>query len=319
MAMFGVYLDKWVLDDDGKLIVGDGNPDAKDVLDILKKWYKLGIINKEYALADTNTLKEWVISEELGIIIAPWWAAANYISPELQRNKGSYGKWASAPIPRKDGTNGAILDKMSLDSAGGYWVINKNCKNPEAIVKMLNKFVEIQYTEDSLGKNGYFWSYNPISFSDPAEITQTYSKFNEQIDIGNFETLPVGSSQFEIKIFENLKEYCKWQNGEIEYPDDSAFNDLLARVDKDFVWGTTMKAVEDGEYVVNQFYGPPTPIMKERKSTLDKLRDETFAKIIMGEIPIDDFDKYLKNWGNMGGTEMIEEVNEWYLDKKDKY
>lgn len=55
--------------------------------------------------------------------------------------------------------------------------------------------------------------------------------------------------------------------------------------------------------------------MKERQATLNKLTEETYIKIVMGETPISAFDEYVDTWLKLGGEEMTQEVNEWYQNK----
>jgi len=40
------------------------------------------------------------------------------------------------------------------------------------------------------------------------------------------------------------------------------------------------------------------------------MQDEVITKIIMGD-PLDAFDQFVENWYNLGGTEIVEEVNLW--------
>ena len=38
----------------------------------------------------------------------------------------------------------------------------------------------------------------------------------------------------------------------------------------------------------------------------------TYVQIITGEKPVDAFDDFVKQWYEMGGTQITEEANEWY-------
>ena len=62
--------------------------------------------------------------------------------------------------------------------------------------------------------------------------------------------------------------------------------------------------------IFNRFYGTPTPTMAEKMSTLQTMETEMITKIIMGN-SIDLFDKFTKDWYQIGGTEIVEEVNLW--------
>jgi putative aldouronate transport system substrate-binding protein len=64
--------------------------------------------------------------------------------------------------------------------------------------------------------------------------------------------------------------------------------------------------------VWNAFTGVPTPTMVTRLSTLDDMRNETFTRIIMGELPISAFDTFVADWKRQGGDDITKEVNDWY-------
>lgn len=53
-----------------------------------------------------------------------------------------------------------------------------------------------------------------------------------------------------------------------------------------------------------------TPTMETKWANLKKLEDETVLKIILGQAPIDSFDKFVKDWKAQGGDEITAEVAE---------
>lgn len=48
--------------------------------------------------------------------------------------------------------------------------------------------------------------------------------------------------------------------------------------------------------------------MAAKWANLQKLEEETFAKIILGQAPIDEFDNFVEKWYNEGGSEILEEI-----------
>ena len=68
---------------------------------------------------------------------------------------------------------------------------------------------------------------------------------------------------------------------------------------------------KSGRVLINEFAGAPGEAMTEKMSTLEKMRDEIFVKIVLGESDISEFDKYVEDFNNLGGAEIQEEVNEW--------
>ncbi|MDQ1913476.1 extracellular solute-binding protein [Paenibacillus sp. GD4] len=58
------------------------------------------------------------------------------------------------------------------------------------------------------------------------------------------------------------------------------------------------------------------PTSVEKQSDLNKLKDETFVKIVMGKAPLEDFDKFTKEWLDKGGAQITKETNEWFKKQK---
>jgi putative aldouronate transport system substrate-binding protein len=54
--------------------------------------------------------------------------------------------------------------------------------------------------------------------------------------------------------------------------------------------------------------------MKSRGDRLNQMELETFVKIVYGELPLEAFDEFVKNWKANGGDEVTKEMNEWYKE-----
>jgi hypothetical protein len=59
----------------------------------------------------------------------------------------------------------------------------------------------------------------------------------------------------------------------------------------------------------------PTPTMVERWVDLQKMVEETHLGIITGGKPIEAFDDMVTQWKQLGGDQVIQEVNEWWASK----
>ena len=53
--------------------------------------------------------------------------------------------------------------------------------------------------------------------------------------------------------------------------------------------------------------------MADKLPTLQTMEAEMITKIIMGS-SIDLFDEFVKDWYQLGGTEIVNEVNQWAKD-----
>ncbi|MNL80521.1 hypothetical protein D3C87_2073990 [compost metagenome] len=54
----------------------------------------------------------------------------------------------------------------------------------------------------------------------------------------------------------------------------------------------------------------------EKNAILEKKRDEVFFKIIMNQVSVDEFDKFVADWKKLGGDQITKEVNDWYAKNK---
>jgi putative aldouronate transport system substrate-binding protein len=68
--------------------------------------------------------------------------------------------------------------------------------------------------------------------------------------------------------------------------------------------------------IYDMYAGPPTETMKTRGEFLQKMELEMFVRIITGDAPLDDFDKFVEDWKSLGGSEITKEVNAWYQSVK---
>lgn len=319
LNMFGSYPGEWTQADDGSLVPGEISPNTKIALETLNRFYNLGILPKEFALYDYSKQREEVMAENLGIIIGPFWAYDSTVGREIAKNQDS--RWVTAPIPTAEGSKGAIMDVMSVAK---YWVLNKDCKNPEAVVKLFNLFVDFEttYPDEAKQENGFVWNWAAVDYFDPYDIDQMHERFNEQIKTGDLsKTRDTARADIELlgneeELWAYAEDYYKWKNGEGSYDPENRWGKYLARIDEDGAWGTIRKLVNEGKYELNRYHGIATKTMTSRRATLDKLSEETYVKMVMGETPIDKFEEYTKNWLVLGGEDIIKEVNEWYKENQ---
>ena len=69
-----------------------------------------------------------------------------------------------------------------------------------------------------------------------------------------------------------------------------------------------LESVLEDRGMLNRFYGTPTPTMAAKLPTLQTMETEMITKIIMGD-SIELFDQFVEDWYDLGGTEIVDEVN----------
>ena len=274
--------------------------------------YKNGLLDHEIFTKNEDKVGEDIANGKIGIAVSEWWFGEVAVNDSCTADPNA--KWICMDIPlMKDGEKATLcLDKQNIVT---YYAINKKCKNPEAMIKAMNVYVEAEgkYKDVLTAKNGHFWSWAPTIYLDPYEITSIYEKMNAAIKSGDTSAI---TDKNQLEMLENYKSYEQFKEGKAEWDGTKRFGSILARVDEEGGWGTTLKAVENSDIIYNEFYGAPTVTMQNNGATLEKLTEETFIKIIAGEKDISAFDEYVKTWKKLGGDDITKEINEWYDKNK---
>ena len=70
--------------------------------------------------------------------------------------------------------------------------------------------------------------------------------------------------------------------------------------------------IDQGRFLPEAFLGVPSETMTSKWPTLTSLQEETFIKIIIGDLELDAFDEFVQQWHDLGGAEITDDVNEWF-------
>lgn len=309
---YGSFADKWIDDGTGKLVNGNIQPETKEALKNLAKMYKDGLLDREIFTKNEDKVGEDIANGKIGIAVSEWWFGEVAVNDSCTADPNA--KWICMEVPpMKEGEKSKLcLDRQSIVT---YYAVNKKCKNPEAMVKSMNVYVEAEgkYKDVLTAKNGHFWSWAPTIYLDPYEITSIYENMNEAIKSGDSSSI---TDKNQLEMLKNIPSYKSFKNGKGKWDGTKRFGSILARVDEEGGWGTTLKAVENSDVTYNEFYGAPTETMQSSGATLEKLTEETFIKIIAGEKDISAFDEYVKTWKKLGGDDITKEINKWYAKNK---
>lgn len=66
-AAFGMFPNMWNLQPDGSIKYGITDPRAKQAFEVLNKWFKMGLIDPEFATVDNNMLKQKWVNGQVGL------------------------------------------------------------------------------------------------------------------------------------------------------------------------------------------------------------------------------------------------------------
>jgi putative aldouronate transport system substrate-binding protein len=334
-SAYEAYPKAWVEGEDGSLVYGSVQEGMRSTLETYAKWYQNGWLDPEFVVKDGGKVNETVTSGNFLAMKGMWWHV--YASfGDLTKNVPASNMQFFPVLRGPDGKSGLAVNTVNTWGTA----ISKKCAHPEAMVYLYNEEMDSMYrntdTETSrrvheeMDKVGYAFKYQPEPRQEPDDpAAETYLKqyHYQQVGYGYFndyethDNLTFGFKSGIVK--ENTDMFIACGNA---YMNKTNGEDLDAKCKAQYD-GMVLSGVIDsaapnlahwGEYEnspelhAQMFLGSATKTMLEKKAYLDKLENETFVSIIMGQQPIEAFDQFVSDWMANGGKEITEEVNEWY-------
>ncbi|WP_044479502.1 extracellular solute-binding protein [Paenibacillus antibioticophila] len=291
---------KWVKDESGQLVYGSIQPDVKDALVQLQDLYAKGVLDREFGVKDRAKVTESVASGKAGMFYGSMSAPLSIIQQNVDNDPKA--EWKALPLVSVNDKKATPIGKMPITR---YYGVSKDSKHPEAIIKLLN-FSMQGYDPEAAQENSKFgitdtnipvYLYSLIS-ADPA-------KKNLNAHLNTMTALETNDpSQLSVEekgYYDRIVDYrggnrANWGTERV-FGSPSSF-DVIDHY------------VQEDNYIFDAFYGAPTPTMVEKLATLQKMEEEVFTKIIMGQ-SLDNFDKFTEDWKKLGGEQITKEVNEW--------
>ena len=308
---WGAHPGIWVEQADGTLGYGTIQPEMKEALAQYAEWYKQGIVNPNFTTLNWDKMMQGMINGECGVIPAPQWYGYNPL-PDLIKNQGPDAIFYPYEIPTQDGS--PIMGSVSF-SNNGYVVINKNCQNPEAVMKIVNFYI---YTvNDAVGKetNEYLSSLHSFNYPNVVRgtrIINPMNDYNQYLQVKDASDRWLAGEEVDTAALgTNLSKFescVNWNTSQ----DPNGVGDWLQQGNDRSAYGIAKKYVDEHQYVQDAKWGADTATLQAAGSTLNDILIEGFTKIIIGEQPIDYFDDLVQQWLTAGGEKATAEINETY-------
>lgn len=306
-AGYHSYPNMWVKTDEGTLAWGSVLPETKEALKALADMYAAGEIDPEFGIKDGAKVAEMIAAGKLGIDFGEQWNPMYPLISNYQNDPEA--DWVGYPIVSIDDTLPKVPQKFRTQ---WYYAVRKDYANPEAVVKLINLHLEKNWGENNEfdyyympAENGAVgvWKFSPVA---PAPTNKNLEAFNEIQKARKLGDMSILKGEPAV-IQGNLEAYyggdtSQWGWEKI-YGPTGVFNALNGYI-------------ENSQVMREEFVGAPTPTMVDKQSSLRTMELEMFVRIIMGDVSIDEFDKFVENWNALGGAQMTKEVNEWYQSIK---
>ncbi|WP_054023145.1 extracellular solute-binding protein [Bacillus sp. FJAT-28004] len=305
---YHAYPRQWMKDSSGKIVFGSIQPEMKQALAKLQELYKKGQIDREFGVKDGGKAAEFAASGRVGLHFG---GMANPLWPLVDNKKNDKNaQWQSYPLVSVD--DKPAQSRVGL-AVGQYYAVLKDTQNPEALLKVINLFVETGWGETTTADNyaEHFTKggierhkYPPFQAWPARKNLDIHLNISKAIETGDKSKL----NPEETDNLGQIETYLQGKEGsELGWGYERVFG-------TDGSFKTINKYVTDNSILMSEFYEAPTETMIQKDATLQKMELEVFSKIIMGD-PIDNFDKFVTDWKKLGGDAITEEVNAWYAAK----
>jgi len=294
-------------DSSGNITSGTIQPEVKAALGKLQELFKAKQIDPEFGAKDITKVYEMISNGKVGMMYGPYYTPLFPL--QGGKDKDPAMEWKAFPIFSVDATPPKSQTALGVD---GYWVVKKGVEHPEAILKMLdfwnetfykNTSDEIQNKFNSSEDGNQVWLLNNIAAYKAYKNVDASRKIIEAL--GSKDTSKLNAE--DKGVYEKI---IKFQQGDLT-------NWGWAQI---FSKGGTMSISDyyrqNDLYITDEFTTAPLDSMIEKQPVLTKLHAETFTKIILGLASVDEFDNFTKQWLELGGSEVLTDVNEWYKSKK---
>ncbi|MBP1988656.1 extracellular solute-binding protein [Paenibacillus eucommiae] len=306
---YKAYPGQWIKNSDGKLVYGSIQPEMKTALKQLQDMFNAGQIDPEFGVKDAAKENELIAGNKLGMAYGAFWLSSYPLAEAAVKDGKLVQDWEAYPIVSID----AQPAKTQVASAAGsYWVISKDCKNPEAVIQILNKWIQIMEAPsdadkvysfgNSLEDKGQnYWMLNPVLVYSQDQNVQAGELLPKAIEAKDPSLL--GDNADRLGRYDHVQKYVSgdasmWFDWAISKPGGT--------------FAIMNQYLKEDRYHFDAFYGAQTPTMTEKNAVLQTKMDEIFMKIIMNQVSVDEFDKFVQEWQNLGGETITKEVNDWY-------
>lgn len=301
----GLIPDRWSQEGDG--LTFDGiRPELKVPLQLLSDWYKEGIFRQDFFTIETSESLEDLAASQCGLHFTPSWGA-NLDAVNNDPNT----RWAFADIPAgPDGHKGRYTENNFREDP---FCFRKGMEHIDKIFTITNWMAEL--TEE-FDRRMHGWEGHNYTWGDGDTVAFT--------GIGWMPWAPGpigtrGGGMIDPRRVGNEIKYWREEWAAIPVEDRDAMQTLLledptgvqvvGQESRIFI----LETAEQG--MMTELQRTPTPTMVERWVDLQKLVDETLLGIITGGKPIEAFDEMVTQWRQLGGDQIITEVNEWWASK----
>lgn len=298
-AAYGAFPKQWIYDEDGNVVYGSVQPEAKEALAHIHELYKEGILDQDFLMRTSSNLIELIVDGQCGSFFGPWWAPNNPLMQAVEQNKNA--EWQPYLIATEES---GLTSYHTQNPSGKYIVVRKGYEYPEIACKIVSVLFDyLRYNDRDNQEIVDYYKENVDPTARPFAINVDYNNAL-QICYGELNHVFAGDKSADDL---NVLEYSYYEACEsyLKDAENASAEDWAAYTSRI----TACKILNDGRTnKVESLYFGETETMVTDWWSLENLESDTYLKIVTGESSLDEFDRFVENWYQNGGETITKEV-----------
>lgn len=298
-AAYGAFPKQWIYDEDGNVVYGSVQPEAKEALAHIHELYKEEILDQDFLMRTSSNLIELIVDGQCGSFFGPWWAPNNPLMQAVEQNKDA--EWQPYLIATE---KSGLTSYHTQNPSGKYIVVRKGYEYPEIACKIVSVLFDyLRYNDRDNQEIVDYYKENVDPTARPFAINVDYNNAL-QICYGELNHVFAGDkSADELNVLEySYYEACESYLKDAENASAEDWAAYTSRI-------TACKILNDGRTnKVESLYFGETETMVTDWWSLENLESDTYLKIVTGESSLDEFDRFVENWYQNGGETITKEV-----------
>jgi putative aldouronate transport system substrate-binding protein len=283
----------------GKVKFGAAEPEYLEYLTIMNRWYKNGLLDKDWVSREYNGLRSLIAEGRVGSYWGRLNAEMGGFTPLGQKNNPKF-TLMDAPWPyAKDGKSYNMDGSAAAAYQGSGAAITAKSKHPAEAMKWLD----------------FWWSETGHVLGNFGIEGLTYKMVN------GFPTYTelVTKNPDGLSVVNALSKYAADGAGGRMWVQDARYWQQMMSLDAQTQSGKMLQATADHSHVL-PLVTPTTDESRELAKLLSEIntyRDEMFAKFVVGAEPLANFTAYIQKINSMGLSRAIQ-IQQGALDRYEK-
>lgn len=302
----GAFPKTW-MEKDGSVVYGSTTEEMKQALSVAAGWFQEGLLDPQVGTRTWDDITALLANGQCGVTFGTWhipdWLLNNVYA---MNNKATFEAYAL-----KD-ASGKVNCKHN-DATAGYIVVSKDFEHPEIAIQIANLFYdELANSRELLEE------YPEVANYVSTGVDGSSRPFNIEInsytslldDYGDLERCLNGEITVdEVKTSEqrsNATSISAYLEGDEDATGWSKFHSRTKGVE------LIQTLTENDRFSwLTPIFPQTTPTMETNLANLEKLEEETFIKIVTGDIDVESgFDQFVTAWNEQGGAQILSEIGE---------